>query len=115
LIYPISENENDGLFSTNFTTALAKCTTDQQMADLVGKNFQQFFPDPSADEIRIPTFNEMQPILQLLLDYLAKEKLNFQRNSVQEVFRKVLLNKSSKIRITKKFFPSSSIPSMMLL
>ena len=69
------------------------------MADLVEKNFQQFFPDPSADERRIPTFNEMQPILQLLLDYLAKEKMSFQRNSVQEVFRKVILSKRVDTRI----------------
>ena len=73
------------------------------MAELVEKNFKDYFPDPTPDESRIPTFNEIQPVLQLLLDYLAKEKLSYQRNSVQEVFRKVNLQKISQLNMNYVF------------
>ena len=91
------ENDQDGLFSTTFTTALANCTTDEQMANLVAKDFDRFFPNPTADEIRLPTFNESQPAVSALLEYLKKKKLSYQMNSIKEVFRKV------KIRIKKLF------------
>ena len=87
------ENDVDGLFSTKFTSALAKCTTDEEMANLVKRDFGIYFPQPTQDELKLPNFNEAQPVLQLVLDYLGKHTLNYQRNSVKEVFRKVSLNK----------------------
>ena len=83
------ENEVDGLFSTTFTTALAACRNDEHMADLVRKDFAKFLPQPTELEKKIPEFNQAQPVVQTLLDYLKKENLNFQRLSIQEVFKKV--------------------------
>ena len=83
------ENEVDGLFSTTFTTALAACRNDQHMADLVRKDFSKFLPEPTELEKKMPDFNQAQPVLQILLDYLKKANLNFQRLSIQEVFKKV--------------------------
>ena len=83
------ENDIDGLFSTNFTTALAACRNDEQMADLVRKDFEKFLPEPTPQEKKIPEFVEAQPVVQILLDYLKTENQNYQRLSIQEVFKKV--------------------------
>ena len=83
------ENEVDGLFSTTFTTALAACRNDQHMADLVRKDFAKFLPKPTELEKTLPDFNQAVQVIQILLDYLKKENQNFQRLSIQEVFKKV--------------------------
>ena len=87
------ENEVDGLFSTTFTTALAACLTDEQMADLVRKDFSRFLPEPTETEKNIPTFFQAQPVIQLVIDHLKEKNLNFQRLSIQEVFKKVIKKK----------------------
>ena len=97
------ENEVDGLFSTTFTTALAACRNDQHMADLVRKDFAKFLPKPTELEKTLPDFNQAVQVIQILLDYLKKENQNFQRLSIQEVFKKV----SSKLFRNKRIFEKS--------
>ena len=84
------DNDKDGLFSTKFTSALAKCTTDEEMVQMVKNDFGNYFHLPTEDEKKFPSFNDAQPVLQLVLDYLAKHNMHYQRNSVMEVFKKVI-------------------------
>ena len=91
------ENDIDGLFSAEFTTALAASRTDEQMADLVRKDFAKFLPQPNELEQKIPEFNASQPVVQLVLDYLKKVNQNYQRLSIQEVFKKVWLFRNTTV------------------
>ena len=83
------ENETEGLFSTAFTAALANCQTDQQMSDLVKKDFHKFFPPPSANDQKLPDFNQAEPIIRQVLDYLKAKNMTYQRTTITEVFAKV--------------------------
>ena len=83
------EKETDGIFSTNFTTELASCRNDDQMVDLVQKEFHKFLTPPTAIEQQMPKFIDSRPIVTLVLDFLKKENKNYQRSAISEVFAKV--------------------------
>ena len=56
---------------------------------MVEKDLHKFFPLPSEDERKLPDFNAAQPVVQKILDYLTKNKMNFQKIAITEVFKKV--------------------------
>ena len=85
------EKEIDGIFSTNFTAELAACKTDEQMATLVKDNFDSFLTPPTQFEKDMPTFNDSRPYVTMVLEYLKKENMGYQRAAITEVFTKVII------------------------
>ena len=83
------ENCDNGLFSTNFTTMLATCKTDELMAEMVKNEFGNFCPDPTPDEKQLPEFGRSQPVVQKVLDYLKSKNMKFQKAAITEVYTKV--------------------------
>ena len=92
------ENESEGIFSTAFMAALANCQTDEQMSNLVKRDFNKFLAPPSDNEKRLPEFNQAEPVIRQVIEYLRSKNMTYQRTTITEVFAKVISKKVIKVQ-----------------